>query len=128
MLLQLRATLIALCVFCMDAANGQAAKIVELTAAVPNIVHESPPGTRLFYASGVADPDIRVEVQIVYYTVEPDFGNCGGRSFGWPKPISLLQPVVFRPSTGYYGVLLSDQYNNTEDPRTAACKWRMANL
>ena len=124
----LRAVLATFCLLCVEVAQGQVAKIVQLTGPVANAIQDSAPGARHFYVKGVADADIRIDVQISYYTEEPDFKNCGGRSYGWPKPIALIQQVVFRPPPGEFAVLLSDQYTNPDDRRASICRWRMSGV
>lgn len=124
----LRATLIVSCLLAGDVAQAQQARIVELGAPVPNLVNKATADRRYYYFSGVAESDIRVEVQVAYYTVDPDFGPCGGRSYGWPKPVSVILPVVFRPAPGRYGVLLSDRYDSSDDAKAKLCKWQMKDV
>jgi len=82
----------------------------------------------LYYVSGHVSPEIRVEVQVGYYTVEPDFQHCGARSYGWPKPVHLYHRVVHRPTSERYGILLSRSYDNADDPKARLCSWRMSDV
>lgn len=124
----LRTVFGTICLLCVGVAQGQTAKVIQLAGPIANAIHESALGGRHFYVKGVADTDIRIDVQISYYTEEPDFETCGGRSYGWPKPVALMQQVVFRPPPGEYAVMLSDRYSNPDDPRASLCKWRMGGV
>lgn len=113
-------------------AIGNETYVIDVKDPLPNRVvpklGPSQADAGFFYVVGHAEPAIRVEVQIGYNTVEPEFGKCGGRSYGWPKPISVYRRLVFRPANASYGVLLPKAYENDGDPISRECKWRMSDI
>jgi len=129
---RLRALIATWCLMHAGAVTGNETYVIDVKDMSPNRVaaNAGPAVAKagFFYVTGHAEPEIRVEIQIGYHTVDPDFGHCGGRSYGWPKPVSVFRRMVFRPASPSYGVLLPQGYENDDDPISRLCKWQMGHI